>query len=80
MPPIEIKNCKHYFHEKCLTRWTDECGTKGTDPSCPDCRQKYKKEDVKVNNETLNIIIKNNLKIKVNFIMISGEKMELVLV
>jgi len=49
LPPIEIKNCKHYFHKKCLTKWTQDCGEKGKDPSCPNCRQKYKEVDLKVN-------------------------------
>lgn len=46
MPPIEIKHCKHYFHEKCLSDWTNNCGTNGRDLTCPECCQQYKKEDI----------------------------------
>ena len=44
--PVELKNCKHIFHEKCIIDWNEECSANSKQSICPDCRQKFCKSDL----------------------------------
>ena len=52
---VELKKiatigCDHKFHLECIEKWQKECINKGSDPTCPICRNPFTATQIKILN------------------------------
>lgn len=50
---VKLMDCGHVFHRECIERWFVECHLKPYTPTCPNCKQEFKAEDMEC---SINII------------------------